>query len=107
MALEITETAAAEFKKLAEEHPEQPAPAVRIKVAGGGCGCGSVHFGMQWESNPETVDEFVDGDGFRICIDPESNKALTEASVDYINEPMRHGFTIRVPSEGGGCGCQG
>lgn len=105
MALVITEAAAAELKKLAAEHPEQPAPAVRIRVAGG-CGCGSVHFGMQWEPSPEPSDEFIEGDGFRICIDPASHQALAEASVDYINEPMRHGFTIKTAGEGG-CGCRG
>jgi iron-sulfur cluster assembly accessory protein len=43
--------------------------------------------------------------GIRFLIDPLSQDNLEGASIDYIDDVMRKGFTIEAPNAAGGAGC--
>lgn len=84
--------------------------ALRVYVAGGGC-CG-VNFGMALDNNFRDVDTLFESDGVKVVVDEVSIDYLREATVDFVNDPMRGaGFAVNSPnakghSHGeGGCAC--
>ena len=88
--------------------------ALRVYVAGGGC-CG-VNFGMALDNNIRDVDTVFESDGVKVVVDEVSMDYLRDATVDYVDDPMRGvGFAVNSPnakshdhSHGeGGCGCGG
>ncbi len=84
--------------------------ALRVYVAGGGC-CG-VNFGMALDNNIRDVDTTFESDGVKVVVDEVSIDYLRDATVDFINDPVRGaGFAVDSPhakghSHGeGGCAC--
>lgn len=84
--------------------------ALRVYVAGGGC-CG-VNFGMALDNNFRDVDTTFETEGVKVVVDEVSIDYLRDATVDFVNDPMRGaGFAVNSPraqahSHGeGGCAC--
>ena len=84
--------------------------ALRVYVAGGGC-CG-VNFGMALDNNLRGVDTTFEANGVKVVLDELSIDYLRDATVDFVNDPMRGaGFAVNSPnaqghSHGeGGCAC--
>jgi iron-sulfur cluster assembly protein len=84
--------------------------ALRVYVAGGGC-CG-VNFGMALDNNIRDVDTAFESNGVKVVVDEVSIDYLRDATVDFINDPVRGaGFAVDSPhakghSHGeGGCAC--
>lgn len=84
--------------------------ALRVYVAGGGC-CG-VNFGMALDNNFRDVDTTFEANGVKVVVDEISIDYLRDATVDFVNDPMRGaGFAVNSPnakghSHGeGGCAC--
>jgi iron-sulfur cluster assembly protein len=91
--------------------------ALRVYVAGGGC-CG-VNFGMALDNNIRDVDTTFESDGVKVVVDEVSIDYLRDATVDFVNDPIRGaGFAVDSPhakghshgegecacGSGGGCG---
>jgi len=86
--------------------------ALRVYVAGGGC-CG-VNFGMALDNNFRDVDSTFESDGVKVVVDEVSIEYLRDATVDFVNDPVRGaGFAVNSPnakehSHGEeGCACGG
>ena len=86
--------------------------ALRVYVAGGGC-CG-VNFGMALDNNIRDVDTTFESDGVKVVVDEVSIDYLRDATVDFVNDPVRGaGFAVNSPnakshSHGEGeCACGG
>jgi iron-sulfur cluster assembly protein len=88
--------------------------ALRVYVAGGGC-CG-VNFGMALDNNFRDVDTTFESDGVKVVVDEVSIDYLRDATVDFVNDPVRGaGFAVDSPNAKshahehgeGGCGCGG
>lgn len=84
--------------------------ALRVYVAGGGC-CG-VNFGMALDNNFRDVDTTFEANGVKVVVDEVSIDYLRDATVDFVNDPMRGaGFAVNSPhAQGhshseGGCAC--
>ncbi len=84
--------------------------ALRVYVASGGC-CG-VNFGMALDNNFRDVDTTFESNGVKVVVDEVSIDYLRDATVDFVNDPMRGaGFAVNSPnaqghSHGeGGCAC--
>lgn len=80
--------------------------ALRVYVAGGGC-CG-VNFGMALDNNFRDVDTTFESEGVKVVVDEVSIDYLRDATVDFINDPMRGaGFAVSSPNAkaGGSCAC--
>ena len=71
------------------------------------CDCGSLAYGMRFEPEPADEDVVRDHDGIQVFVDPGSWEHVEGATVDYVSERGRAGFTVKNPNEGGGCGCGG
>jgi iron-sulfur cluster assembly accessory protein len=103
--MEITITPAAEkaFHDLAEE---RGASYVRV-WAGQACGCGRIGYRMALEEAPAADDARVEAGPIQLLVAPECTSHLAGGVIDYIDEPMRSGFTIENPNVQSGCSCGG
>ena len=81
---------------------------LRILAQGGGCACSGGSFAMGIDA-ARADDEVLDIAGIRLIVDPVSAQQLDGASIDFVEEVMRTGFTIDAPNAaaGGSCGCGG
>ena len=76
-------------------------------IAQENCDCGSLAYGMRFEPEPADEDVVRDQDGIQVFVDPGSWEHVEGATVDYVSERGRAGFTVKNPNEEGGCGCGG
>ncbi|MEI6664556.1 MAG: iron-sulfur cluster assembly accessory protein [Chloroflexota bacterium] len=111
MALIVTDAAAEQLGVLVVEHEIADPQGLRLFArSGGGCACSGPAFGMTIDS-PAEDDEVITVNGIRFLVDPLSAGNLDGASIDYIDDVMRKGFTIEAPNsaaaEGAACGCGG
>jgi iron-sulfur cluster assembly protein len=102
----VTPGAAEKLGALVLEHGVSSEQGLRIFSRGGGCGCSGPSFGMTIDA-PAEVDQVLTVAGIRFIVDPDSSESLEGASIDYIDDVMRSGFTIEAPNaaSGGGCSC--
>ena len=110
MALIVTEIAARELAGIVQEHGIAEPQGLRLFARSGGCACSGPAFGMSID-NATDEDEVQEVAGFRFILDPLSAPNLDGASIDFIDDVMRRGFTIEAPNAaaaaGAGCGCGG
>lgn len=109
MALIVTDAAAEQLTALVREHEIAEPQGLRLFArSGGGCACSGPAFGMTIDAAAED-DQVLTISGIRFLIDPLSQDNLEGASIDYIDDVMRKGFTIEAPNAaaGGGCACGG
>ncbi len=108
MLLTVTPTAA---ERLATILSQQAAEneGLRILARGGGCACSGGSFAMGIDA-ATSDDSVIDLSGVRIIVDALSAQQLEGASIDYVEDVMRQGFTIDAPNAAaaeGACGCGG
>ncbi len=108
MLLTVTPTAAERLSAILEQQASDN-EGLRILARGGGCACsgGSFAMGIDAATSDDSVLEFS---GVKIIVDALSAQQLEGASIDYVEEVMRQGFTIDAPNaaaSGDGCGCGG
>ena len=88
----VTERAATRFAVLLSELP-QPRPRIRIFVDHR-CHCGTVHFGLTVDDAHET-DAAFEVRGVPFVADAAVLPDLDAAEIDYDEDFMRQGFTVR------------
>lgn len=108
LTMNVTETAAERLLAIAEEHGIEEEQGLRLFTRGGGCACSGPSFGMAIDS-VESGDNIFVVSGIRFIVDADSAGTLEGASIDYVDDVMRSGFTIEAPNAaaGGGCSCGG
>jgi len=77
--------------------------ALRVFVVGGGCS--GYQYGMALATEPEQGDEVIEKNGVRFLVDPESAPLLSGATVDYVDDVMKQGFSIHNPNAAKSCAC--
>lgn len=107
MMLSVSPTAAERLTSILTEQAGET-EGLRILARGGGCACSGGSFAMGIDA-PTSEDQIIDLSGVRIIVDPASAQQLEGASIDYVEDVMRQGFTIEAPNAaaGGACGCGG
>lgn len=98
--LGITDLAVKEFKKIIAE-ANANGSGIRIFAAGGGC-CGP-SYGLDISENGNEGDVVLEKDGLKIFIDPTVSDILADATIDYIDNGPRKGFTILGLEQSGCC----
>ncbi|MGV7928017.1 MAG: HesB/IscA family protein [Spirochaetota bacterium] len=98
--LGVTDAAVKEFKNLISESGANGA-GIRVFATGGGC-CGP-SYGLDISEKGNEGDKIVEKDGLKIFVDPAVSDALDGASLDYINDGPRKGFTILGLQQSGCC----
>ncbi|HRC62212.1 MAG: iron-sulfur cluster assembly accessory protein [Dehalococcoidia bacterium] len=108
LTMTVTESAAERLLAITAEHGITEEQGLRLFTRGGGCACSGPSFGMAID-NAESGDSVFTLSGIRFIVDDVSADSLEGASIDWVDDVMRSGFTIEAPNAqtGGGCGCGG
>ena len=109
MAVTVTETAAAEIKRIMELQKLEPNTVLRMGMAGGGCSGLQYSLGFDTEFDPAT-DTRYDNHGVALVTRKKYALHLDGTTIDFQDGPMGRGFAIENPNypRGGGCpGCGG
>jgi len=102
--INVTETAASKIQELLTEEHKMGA-ALRVFVQGGGCS--GFQYGLmidEGEGNQD-ADKVFEVNGVRLFVDPISLRYLNGAEVDFVDNNMGGGFTIKNPNAKSTCGC--
>lgn len=98
----VTESAANEIKKIAQEQGIEN-PILRIRVVPGGCS--GFQYAMGFDEELTENDKVTEVDGVKVVVDEFSAPYIKGATLDYITDFMGGGFTIKNPNASGSCGC--
>ena len=102
--INVTETAAERITALLSEEAKTGA-GLRVFVQGGGCS--GFQYGLmidEGEGDAES-DQVFEVNGVRLFVDPISLRYLKGAEVDFVDNNMGGGFTIKNPNAKSTCGC--
>jgi len=102
--IHVTETAAEKINELlTEEH--KAGAGLRVFVQGGGCS--GFQYGLMIDEGEgdASADKIFEVNGVRLFVDPISIRYLNGAEVDFVDNNMGGGFTIKNPNARSTCGC--
>ena len=100
----VTDAAAGKIQSLLAEEQKNEA-GLRVFVQGGGCS--GFQYGLMIEEGlgDAESDRIFESNGVRLFVDPISVRYLSGAEVDFVDNLMGGGFTIRNPNAKTTCGC--
>ena len=102
--INVTETAASKIAELLVEEGRLGA-GLRVFVQGGGCS--GFQYGLMIDEGDGDAesDQVFEVNGIRLLVDPISLRYLSGAEVDFVDNNMGGGFTIKNPNAKSTCGC--
>ena len=99
----VTDTAAEEIKKIAEQEKIEN-PILRVRVVPGGCS--GFQYAMGFDEAINENDHVIElANGVKVAIDEFSAPYINGATLDYVKDFMGGGFTIKNPNAMNSCGC--
>ena len=102
--INVSENAAAKINELLAEE-NKLGSGLSVFVQGGGCS--GFQYGLmidEGNGDPES-DQVFEVNGVRLLVDPVSLRYLRNAEVDFVDNNMGGGFTIKNPNAKSTCGC--
>jgi iron-sulfur cluster assembly protein len=104
MAVQLTEKAATEVKRILEENKMEEGTVLRVGVAGGGCS--GFSYSLQFDKSfDENVDSRYEFHGVPVVVDKKSALFLDGTTVDFYDGIEKRGFTFDNPNAVKTCGC--
>ena len=102
--INVTPLAAEKIHELLTEENKTEA-GLRVFVQGGGCS--GFQYGLMIDEGEgdTTADQIFTVNGIRLLVDPISLRYLKGAEVDFVDNNMGGGFTIKNPNAKSTCGC--
>ena len=102
--IHVTETAAEKINELLAEE-NKIGSGLRVFVQGGGCS--GFQYGLMIDEGTGDTesDKVFEVNGVRLFVDPISLRYLKGAEVDFVDNTMGGGFTIKNPNAKSTCGC--
>ena len=102
--ISVTEAAASKIGTLLVDEKKDEA-GLRVFVQGGGCS--GFQYGLMLEdgAGDAEVDRVFQSNGVTLFVDPISIRYLNGAQVDFVDNLMGGGFTIKNPNAKSTCGC--
>ena len=104
MAVQLTEKAAGEIRRVQEQQNMEPDTFLRIGVTGGGCSGFSYALGFD-KTYDAKVDSRFDFHGVPVVVDKKSALYLDGTIVDFYDGIEKRGFTFDNPNAVKSCGC--
>lgn len=101
----VTATAVDEVRRYIDENGAGETAGLRVGVLPGGCS--GFQYGLmidEGEGDAES-DQVFEVQGVRLFVDPISLRYLKGAEVDFVDNNMGGGFTIKNPNAKSTCGC--
>ena len=102
--INVTPTAATKISELLSEENKTEA-GLRVFVQGGGCS--GFQYGLMIDEGEGDAasDQVFEVNGVKLFVDPISLRYLKGAEVDFVDNHMGGGFTIKNPNAKSTCGC--
>ena len=100
----VTPSAASKISTLLSEEKQQEA-GLRVFVQGGGCSGFQNGLMIEKGAGDAASDRVFQSSGVTLFVDPISIRYLTGAEVDFVDNLMGGGFTIKNPNAKSTCGC--
>ncbi|HET9371837.1 MAG TPA: iron-sulfur cluster insertion protein ErpA [Vicinamibacterales bacterium] len=102
--INVTEVAAEKINQLLAEE-DKVGSGLRVFVQGGGCS--GFQYGLMIDEGEgdASADQVFEVNGVRLFVDPISLRYLRGAEVDFVDNNMGGGFTIKNPNAKSTCGC--
>lgn len=102
--INVTQSAASKISELLVEEGRLGA-GLRVFVQGGGCS--GFQYGLMIDEGDgdAEADQVFEVNGVRLLVDPISLRYLSGAEVDFVDNNMGGGFTIKNPNAKSTCGC--
>ena len=102
--INVTPTAASKIAELLGEEGRLGA-GLRVFVQGGGCS--GFQYGLMIDEGDgdAEADQVFEVNGVKLLVDPISLRYLSGAEVDFVDNNMGGGFTIKNPNAKSTCGC--
>ena len=94
-------------RKVSELIREEGNPNLMLRVFVSGGGCSGFQYGLmidEGEGDAES-DQVFEVNGVKLLVDPISLRYLSGAEVDFVDNNMGGGFTIKNPNAKSTCGC--
>jgi iron-sulfur cluster assembly protein len=104
MAINVTEKAANEVKRIISEQGMTEKIYLRMRVVGGGCSGFQHKLDLDPATN-EKLDEIFEFHGVPVVVDKRSLMYLDNATVDFHDDLNKRGFSISNPNAKSTCGC--
>ena len=104
MALQLTEKAAGEIKRILQEQNQPEGTMLRVSVAGGGCSGFGYALGFDRAFDQEK-DECYDLHDVPVVIDMKSDLYIDGTTIDFHDADGQRGFTFNNPNAMPMCGC--
>jgi iron-sulfur cluster assembly protein len=104
MAVQLSEKAATEVKRIITEQKLEPETVLRVGVAGGGCSGFQYSLGFD-KTYDAKVDSKYDCHGVTVVVDKKSALYLDGTTVDFYEGLEKRGFTFENPNAVKSCGC--
>lgn len=102
MAIEISETAINEVRRMMQKEGVQAA-GLRVGIKGGGCS--GLSYNITFESQSRTGDKVFEREGIKLFCDLKSYIYLNGTVLDYDSGLMGKGFVFMNPNAKKSCGC--
>jgi iron-sulfur cluster assembly accessory protein len=102
--INVTEAAAEKIQELLVEEQKVGA-GLRVFVQGGGCSGFQYGLLIDEGEGDASTDQVFEVHGVRLFVDPISLRYLRGAEVDFVDNHMGGGFTIKNPNAKSTCGC--
>ena len=100
--INVSSAAATKITELLAEEQKLKS-GLRVFVQGGGCS--GFQYGLMIEENGGDGDQVFQSNGVTLYVDPISIRYLKGAEVDFVDNNMGGGFTIKNPNAKSTCGC--
>src|SRR5687767_15578677 len=104
MAVQITEKAAGEVRRVIEQQSMEPDTVLRVGVTGGGCSGFSYALGFDKNFDAK-ADSKYEYHGVPVVIDKKSALYLDGTTIDFYDGLEARGFKFDNPNAVKSCGC--
>ncbi|MGH3662693.1 MAG: iron-sulfur cluster insertion protein ErpA [Micromonosporaceae bacterium] len=98
----LSDNAAAKVKTLLEQEGRDD---LRLRVAVQPGGCSGLRYQLFFDERSLDGDSVTDFNGVEVVVDRMSQPYLSGASIDFVDQIDKQGFTIDNPNAGGSCAC--
>ncbi len=102
MTVNLTDSAVARIKQLAEQHNN---PALKLRVGINGGGCSGFQYGIGLVDTVAEDEVTFEKDGVELVTDLTSLPFINGATVDFERSMVKSAFKIHNPNAASGCGC--